>query len=607
MKRSSLIRFIAWMAFINGLGLTLLSLQTVLSQTVSADKLSWLYTLLQQVGHFQFLTFLVALLFIILAMVVPNRKFIDSLVILGFSVLILLVQLDIIIFRIFHFHLNSMVWNLLTGGAAREIFVIDPINSSMAIGFLLFIVMIEWRLSHRLQQHLNTEKNLHGKWVSITVIIIMATGQSLHAWADIWQKEAVLQQVTLIPWAQPITIQSFLKKRGWLPEDRPERPASLTIKGTLNYPRQPLEITQKENNLNLIIIVIDSFRWDMLSPKVTPNLWALRKNSLTFEHHFSSGNSTRYGIFGLFSGLYGGYWSDSLRTQSGSVLIRALKSQHYNIGLFSSAPLTSPEFDRTIFSDIKEIATQKTPGKTVITRDQKITHQIKDFLNKNKNQKFFSFLFYDAPHAYQYPEKDSVFLPAATQFNYATLSNKTDPVPLLNRYRNAVHFSDRMIGEVLQSLRQNKLLEHTVIIITGDHGQEMNETGLDYWGHNGNFSRYQVQVPLLIHWPEKTAHHYRHITSHVDVVPTLMTELLGCHSAISDYSNGRSLFDESPRDFTMAYSWGSCAVITRNRTTVFDQLGRHSIRGPDYQKIANAKLDGFIQHKVLTAVSWFYQ
>jgi hypothetical protein len=40
--------------------------------------------------------------------------------------------------------------------------------------------------------------------------------------------------------------------------------------------------------------------------------------------------------------------------------------------------------------------------------------------------------------------------------------------------------------------------DNTIVIITADHGQEFNENKLNFWGHNGNFTKYQTQVPLII-------------------------------------------------------------------------------------------------------------
>ncbi len=63
---------------------------------------------------------------------------------------------------------------------------------------------------------------------------------------------------------------------------------------------------------------------------------------------------------------------------------------------------------------------------------------------------------------------------------------------------------------------------------SSDHGQEFNDTKQNNWGHNGNFSQWQSKVPFAIIYPNKSAKIYQHLSSHVDVVPTLIREVLGC-------------------------------------------------------------------------------
>ncbi|WP_306686870.1 sulfatase-like hydrolase/transferase [Candidatus Coxiella mudrowiae] len=54
--------------------------------------------------------------------------------------------------------------------------------------------------------------------------------------------------------------------------------------------------------------------------------------------------------------------------------------------------------------------------------------------------------------------------------------------PYLNRYRNAAHFDDALVGQVLQALKGHQLLKNTIVIITADHGEEFNENHQNYWG-----------------------------------------------------------------------------------------------------------------------------
>ena len=86
---------------------------------------------------------------------------------------------------------------------------------------------------------------------------------------------------------------------------------------------------------------------------------------------------------------------------------------------------------------------------------------------------FFAFLFLDAPHGFAVPEGyPSPFQPMLKEINYLTLGEKTDRDAFFNRYKNSVHFNDSLIKELLDSLRDTGQLDNTIVMITGDHGQE---------------------------------------------------------------------------------------------------------------------------------------
>src|SRR5690606_41965377 len=82
---------------------------------------------------------------------------------------------------------------------------------------------------------------------------------------------------------------------------------------------------------------------------------------------------------------------------------------------------------------------------------------------------------------------------------------------------------------------------------SSDHGQEFNESGDNYWGHNGNFSRYQTKVPFVIHWPSKHPLHgsrdFEQQSASMDMLPTLLKEGFKCRNDIDDYSSGFNLYD----------------------------------------------------------------
>jgi len=100
-----------------------------------------------------------------------------------------------------------------------------------------------------------------------------------------------------------------------------------------------------------------------------------------------------------------------------------------------------------------------------------------------------------------------------------------------------------------------------VVILTGDHGEEFLENGR--WGHNSMFHNQQIHTPLVVWAPGMTPAVYEHATSHIDWVPTLLP-MLGVKSPVSDYAQGKSLFDTSARDYRVASDWSSIAIMDDN-------------------------------------------
>ena len=600
------LRWLGWFTGGNILLLVLIAQQYLLHGSHPENLAATIYWMLQSIGHFSFLAFLLYLPLCLLALILPFKSLITPLSVLAFSLLVILIQIDIQVFALYRFHLNAVVWEFLTTeGAAKETFVFDPVNFIM-IGMLVIIVLVvQGALAWIIHKRLYRTPSFSGLSIVGGLLLVMLIGQSWHLIADARSQPQILRMVSLIPWPQGFTAKRFLRKYDLATV---EAGTPTLAKSQLNYPKSEMQCSGPDQPYNIVFILIDSWRFDMLNESVTPNLAALKTESLVFNHHISSGNSTRFGVFGMFTGLLGNYWKTALRNNIGSVLIDEFVTWQYEIGIFRNARLTSPEFDRTIFTSIRESLPAFTPGDTVVEREIEIVRQFQRFLQEKKKKKFMSLVFFDAPHAYAFPAHMHLpFKPSLKQINYLALNNNSDPLPFLNRYKNSIYFDDMLSETVLSELKKQGVYDNTVIIVTGDHGQEFNETGQNYWGHNGNFSRYQVQVPLLIKWPGKQPREYHHTSSHLDLVPTLMTEYFKCSNDIQDYSNGQSLFDERERDFIISSSWSRYAAIQPEQTTVYNEIGGIDRYDRNYQPFTPPVGSKQISLQVLEELSRFYQ
>jgi membrane-anchored protein YejM (alkaline phosphatase superfamily) len=143
---------------------------------------------------------------------------------------------------------------------------------------------------------------------------------------------------------------------------------------------------------------------------------------------------------------------------------------------------------------------------------------------------------------------------------------------------------DSLVGEAFAALDSRGLLENSVVIVTGDHGQEFNDNGQNYWGHASNFTRFQTGVPMLLHAPGLEPKVYQHRTTHFDVMPTVMRDYLGCNEPFSTYSVGNPLFEPGGRETIVMSEYADFAIMHANRTAIVRKHGME-VRDANYVEL----------------------
>lgn len=606
-NRGTMFRWALWFLFANAFILMLISLNYVKSMTISDASLARIFFGISFSGHFISLSLYVFPIIAAIIALYPSRRFVFITSIVLETALILTVLVDSLVFAQYRFHLNGMVWNLLTSGAAQDILPLTKVVWLSAAAAIAIIALIEWAIVRVSWYWTTKERKNYGFILCILVAFLILSGHVMHAWADANNYTLITSQVRYLPAYKPLTMKKLMVKAGFATKGKTGGLQLQADNGTLRYPLETITCNSDAKKMNLMLIVIDSWRFDSLTPAITPNIWEFSKDNMRFDNHFSSSNCTRFGIFGLFYGLEGTYWHAFLAEERSPVLMRELEKQSYRMGIFASAPLINPEFDRTIFSDIRSRITLRQTKEFPHLRDREITDKMLNFIATSRaDEPFFGFLFYDAPHTAHHPPELTPFQPALKEVNHLMLTENFNPLPYLNKYRNSIHYVDSMVREVLESLAKKQLLDNTIVVITGDHGQEFNDLKMNYWGHTSNYSRFQTQVPFVVHWPGKTPAIATHTSSHVDLAPTVMRQMLGCTNDPATYSNGRSLFDTSPRPYVMSSSWDTFSIIEPDRTTVSLRANELDILDSSYRPIKGAKIRPDVTRSAMEGVSRFF-
>ena len=83
------------------------------------------------------------------------------------------------------------------------------------------------------------------------------------------------------------------------------------------------------------------------------------------------------------------------------------------------------------------------------------------------------------------------------------------------------------------------------------------------WGHNSTFVDEQVRTPLVIYAPKQAAKVVFRLTSHSDIVPTLMP-MLGVTNPNSDYSIGLNLLGVEARNHAYISDWDKLAYVDQD-------------------------------------------
>ncbi|MEN8222700.1 MAG: sulfatase-like hydrolase/transferase [Acidobacteriota bacterium] len=242
---------------------------------------------------------------------------------------------------------------------------------------------------------------------------------------------------------------------------------------------------------NILLITLDTTRADHLgcynnSLKFTPNIDKLGSKGIIYENCYSNIPLTLPAHASILTGKHpfeinvrnNGWYSLGSEHKT---ITESLKTKGYFTFAVISSYVLASKFGLARGFDIYDDSLNV--GETAVTQSSQISadkvfNKFKILLNKTGNKKFFGWVHFYDPH--------SPYLPPGE------FRKKFEK----DLYLGEVAYTDFYIGKIIKLLEKKKLLNKTIIIVAGDHGEDKGEHG--EFSHGIFCYDVTLRVPLII-------------------------------------------------------------------------------------------------------------
>lgn len=91
---------------------------------------------------------------------------------------------------------------------------------------------------------------------------------------------------------------------------------------------------------------------------------------------------------------------------------------------------------------------------------------------------------------------------------------------------------------------------------------------------------------MIIHWPGTEPKVYTHKTTHYDIPTTLLNDYMQCQNNISDYSIGKSIFDEKYKlKYFPVVNYNDSGLIYDDKILSFGNFSTINLYDNDYNPL----------------------
>lgn len=378
------------------------------------------------------------------------------------------------------------------------------------------------------------------------------------------KKRTVFQQYLKPPPQKESRTVSYSKFSLDLPRSKDIRLTLSTEGGDQNFSfwYNPVLYQKGQNDRNIILISVDTLRADHLGcygyeRNTSPNIDSLATDSALFANVYASSPWTLPSHVAMLTSLHGYrhqvYHDDEKMDPALITLADFLRRNHYFCSAFVGGGFVSAVYG---FSKGFDTYSEGAGGVFSQNSAELLYGNVSEWLDQNaEDRNFFLFLHTYQPHdPYACPEPyKSMFLPENAKWRHINLLGYLDGKPnifkqlteaerqnAISLYDAEIRYTDeKLIGPLIQKLKDIGIYDKTLIVFTSDHGEEFYDHSS--WGHGHQLYDESLKVPLLIKLPESEYRGTRSdtIVSLVDMMPTILEETgIDCRHHVMD---GQSL------------------------------------------------------------------
>lgn len=308
---------------------------------------------------------------------------------------------------------------------------------------------------------------------------------------------------------------------------------------------------QSPREFNVILIDITALRADHISffgykRPITPHIDQFARESVVFTQAISQAHWTLPSVTSVLTSLYVPSHSVDSRTMQVPREIpgvpAVLKDNGYRTLAFVGGLDLVAKYNLSQYFEFYNDNPDAIPMGSL----KEGFSQAIEWIRSNSGEKFFMFLQgYDVhppfkfTHGYkQFTGKEYMGAFRGMELNYQVLKNIKDFRLKINgkdteltqddidyviaAYDASIKHVDKLFGDFIRSLRDSGKMDNTIVILFGDHGEELHDHGtFDRFGSKNYFDEV-LRVPLIIHHPLLKHKIINSQVELIDIMPTVL-------------------------------------------------------------------------------------